>query len=205
MDTAIQHTDKEIFIQIAAGDEKAFSHIFHRYAPRLHPFINGIVKDETQAREVLQDVFLRIWLRRDTLPQIENPSAWIYRIASNLSLSQLRRQRLEAKVLAAAGKVQPIHVSAPDETLDGRELNNLIHQAVQQLPPQRRRIFQLLKDEGLSRQETAQRLGISENTVRNQLVIALQSIRDHISQHTGIYFPLILLLADWSYQPWENF
>ncbi len=191
------HTDLSLFAEIAQGNEEAFSCLFYRYAPPVHAFVEGIVKQETLASEIVQDVFLRIWQKRDQLEGIERPSSWIYRIASNMALTHFRRQQIETRILETV-KQQNTRLSQADsltKVLDAKELNSLINAAVKQLPAQRQNIFILARHEGLSRKEVAEKLGISENTVKNQLVIALKAIQNYIQLHSGTYLPTVLFLA----------
>lgn len=188
------HIDKELFTAIAAGDEAAFARLFHRYAPVLHAYAMGMVKVEALATEIVQDVFLRVWQKRETLPEIDQPSSWLYRIATNRALTHFRKQQLELRMLKAVGRKQADHAESLDDTLDAREMNRLIRGAVDQLPAQRKKIFTLIREQGLSRREVAEILGISENTVKNQLSIAVKTVQDYILGHTGVYLPVILLV-----------
>jgi len=76
-----QYTDSQLFSRIAAGDEEAFATLFHRYTPQLSPFLVSIVKSEADAREILQETFLKCWLNRDKLDGVDNPGAWLNTVA----------------------------------------------------------------------------------------------------------------------------
>jgi RNA polymerase sigma-70 factor (family 1) len=191
MQASPPYDDKLLFQQIAEGDENAFREIFNRYTPQIHPFVFGIVKNEMVAKEIVQEVFLRIWLKRETLTSIEKPSSWIYRIASNLSLTHFRRQKLEEKIIQGMGS-EDIH--EPDEAFNAKELQGLINEAASKLPPKRQRIFRMSREEGLSRKEIAARLAISENTVKAQIMISLKFVQEFIQKTTGIYIPLFFLI-----------
>lgn len=187
------YTDNQLFQQIASGNETAFREIFERYTPQLHPFVLGIVKENAIAREIVQEVFLRLWLNRKTLADIGKPSSWLYRIASNLSLTWFRRRNLEAQILQTINQ-EGAQDAEQEERLHVKELQELIQQAINQLPPKRRTIFTLSREQGLGRKEIAQHLQLSENTVKNQLVIALKFIQEYVQQNSGLYIPFLLLL-----------
>ncbi|MDB5199216.1 MAG: polymerase sigma-70 factor [Chitinophagaceae bacterium] len=189
------YNDNDLFLFISQNDERGFRELFSRYAPKLEPFIFGIVKNEMVAKEIVQDVFLRIWLKRETLNTIEKPASWIYRIASNLSLTYFRRNQLEKKVMMAVQQETKDADTAGLENLDAKELQKLINQASRQLPSRRRQIFIMSREKGLVRKEIAEQLGISENTVKKQLGISLKFIQEYIQKVTGFYIPLILLLS----------
>jgi RNA polymerase sigma-70 factor (ECF subfamily) len=186
--------EKELFRQISEGNEMAFREVFYRFGKVIHPFVLGIVKRDEVAREIIQEVFLRVWLNRHKLPGIENPASWIYRIAGNLSLTYFRRQQIEARVMRNVQEQIAEPGNSSSDILQGKELQGLINQAVTNLPPLRRKIFILCRERGLTRREVALELNISENTVRNQLAIALKSIQTYIKKEGNPYFPLLILL-----------
>lgn len=84
--------DKLLFERIARGDGEAFREIFHYYNARLYHSVLKMVKSEEEAREIIQEVFLKLWIRRGKLSEIERPGAWLFTIASNLSIDILRKQ-----------------------------------------------------------------------------------------------------------------
>ncbi|WEK35607.1 MAG: RNA polymerase sigma-70 factor [Candidatus Pseudobacter hemicellulosilyticus] len=185
------NNERAILQQIAAGDENAFRTLFYHYGPIIHRFVLNIIKNEAVAKEIVQEVFLRVWLKKETLPAIDQPASWLYRIGSNLALTHFRRQQMERKI------VQSIQENQEEEppAIDLKELQALIGQAVNQLPAQRQRIFRMSREQGLSRKEIAAALHISENTVRNQLAISLQTIQQFIESSSGYTIPVLLILA----------
>lgn len=184
--------DKELFSQIAAGDEQAFTQLFYRYLPRLQPFVAEIVKTPTLTEEMIQDTFLRIWLHRDQLPGIDNPRAWIYKIAAHRCFNHLSRLTRERKVLNALAHTAAEDDPATHRELNLRELRTAVEDAVQQLPERRRLIYTLSRTEGLTIPEIAARLGLSTNTVKNTLVHALSFIREQL-ERSGWVLPALIL------------
>lgn len=189
------YEDRELFSRISEGDEAAFTLFFHRYTPRLKPFIVGIVKVEAIADEILQEVFLKVWTNRKNLVHVKEPAAWIYRVASNLSIEQLRRQATEYKNLKNSIAAQGKNPDDVLQKLSAKELQELIHEAVEQLPGKRKEIYLLTREEGLSHKEIADQLNLSIQTVKNQVTAAVKSIQEHILKSRGIYIPVILLTA----------
>ncbi len=184
--------DLQLFHQIANGDEKAFETIFHRYTPKLRPFVTGIVKVASVADEIVQEVFLKLWINRETLIHINEPASWLYRVASNHALNQLRKQANEYKkikqVVLDDGSSEEVF-----EKLTAKELQMLIHEAVSLLPEKRKQIYLLTREEGLSHKDVSHRLNISASTVKNQVVLAVKAIQAHILDKSGVYIPVILL------------
>jgi len=185
------HADRALFALIATGDEEAFREIFHHYRKTLYPVILSLVKIEADAKEILQETFLKLWLKRETLPAIENPGGWLYSVASTEALMHLRKEARYSRRLQKIGaepELKDIH-----EQFDAKEVKALINEAVEKLPARRRRVFQMSRLEGYSRKEIAATLNISENTVRNQLTEAVEFIRDYITKNKSIYLPAILI------------
>jgi RNA polymerase sigma-70 factor (family 1) len=187
--------EKTLFRRIAVGDEEAYTRIFHLFTPRLLPYIIKITRNEQLARELLQETFLRLWMRRADLLAVELPDSWLFRIAANLCLTHLRvqanRDRLQPQVLeretARAG-------ASPVEALEARDLDRLIRQAVNALPSRRQEIYRLSREQGLSHAEIADRMGISVSTVKNQLGVSLKFIYERLHDQTGLQLTLLMAL-----------
>jgi RNA polymerase sigma-70 factor (ECF subfamily) len=181
-----------LFARIAEGDENAFARLFHEYNSKLFPFILKITKTESEAEEIIQNLFLKLWLNRHTLSGIEYPGAWMYKVAANLALSFLRSRAVQMKHERMSSWQQFNEQDEIQLKLEAKELKELIVQAVENLPPGRREIYQLSRQQGLNRIEIASRLGISESTVKNQLGSALKFIQHFIEQKQAVCLPVVL-------------
>ncbi len=190
MTTIGYHTDTELFALIAAGDEKAFTKLYKTYVPRLLPFISRTVRSDSIADEVVQQVFLSLWIGRDKLPEVQDPKAWIFRIAANICYSHLKKVVTERRVLdLVSGTTEQVDELGGYHGQQARELSRLVHAAIELLPAQRKKIYELSRDAGLSHKEIADQLGISSNTVKNTMVQALQFIRLFLKEH-GYEIPI---------------
>lgn len=189
------HEDNALFLGIAGGDETAYTRIFHLYTPRLLPFIYKITRDEHLAREVLQETFLRLWMKRADLLRVERPASWLFRIAANICLTYLRtqatRHRLQDKV---EEKAAPPTYSSAVEVLESKEMALLIRQAVEALPARRQEIYRLSREQGLSHQQIADQLQLSLSTVKNQLGFSIKFIQEHLHNATGLSLAVISAL-----------
>ena len=189
-----EHEELKLFKLIAEGNERAFSEVFHEYNSRLFMVVLKITKSESEAEEIIQNVFLKLWLNRHKLHEIENPGAWLYKVASNLALSFLRSK---ATQLRHEKVLQCRQLNPQDDIqlqLEAKEIKNLVSTAIEGLPPGRREVYILSRHEGLNRMEIASRLGITESTVKNQLGSALKFIQQYINQRNGVSLPVIVLL-----------
>ncbi|SEW39444.1 RNA polymerase sigma-70 factor [Chitinophaga arvensicola] len=185
--------DRILFSKIASGDETAFRLLYHRYNAILAGSVKKLLKSDMAAEEVLQEVFLKVWMVRDTLKHIENPGGWLYTLASNYSLSALRKLAREKQRQEDVAEDLPDDADVP-AGIYAKELQALIKHAVEKLPASRREVFMMNTQEGKSRKEIADALDISENTVKNQLVTARRFIREYLEKHTGTRLPILLII-----------
>lgn len=187
------HNDRELFLKIAAGNEAAFTELFHLYTPQLLPFVLKLTRHEQQAKEIIQETFLNLWVNRSKLAGIQQPASWIFRIASNMSISWLRSQSSRRKLLGRLNTGER-DTDIVTETVEVKELTGIIHRAVDALPGRRKQIYQLSREQGLSHQQIAEELGLSVNTVKNQIGISLKFIQEFISKETGLSLITLLIL-----------
>jgi RNA polymerase sigma-70 factor (family 1) len=196
-------TDLNLFQQIAAGDELAFTEIYIRYSHRLLRHIGRLLDSELWAEEIVQDVFVKLWEIRNTLAEIENPSAYIFRIASNKTLDHLRHKAVETKMQYwVARNAENAAGSAENETenqFDFRISKNMLKEAVNGLSLQKQLIYRLKHEDGRSYEEIATELKLSRNTVRNHLADALQFIRRYLLQQGVFTWIVIAYFLDKSF------
>jgi len=190
-----EYQDKELFTRIEAGDPVAFQQLFSRHYQALYQNAFKLLKSGFWAEEVTQETLLHIWESRDTLSEIENPAAWLFRIVANKCRNRIRRQEIEVKaqymIAKAAHENQQVR---QEESYDYSVLRSLITEAVDRLPEQQKLVYKLQQDQELSYKEMAEQLGISPNTVRNHLVRAFSAIRDHLISHGGFRAVFIAFL-----------
>lgn len=184
--------EKEYFKQIASGDEVAFAEVFYHYTSRIHPFVQKMTHSEEITEEIVQDVFVSIWKNREKLGAIDNYAAYIFTIATNRTYNYLKSKAREVKHMKALTYTKKdITHNNTIETIDLHESEDLIRNLVNQLTPQKRLIYKLTREEGLTHEQIAQRLRISKNTVKNHLVTTLKFLRESLQRHRGVSFTLI--------------
>jgi RNA polymerase sigma-70 factor (family 1) len=187
--------EKRLFLQIAEGDEAAFEQLFYLYLPRLQPIILKMVKQENVVNDIVQEVFLSIWVDRDRLPEIVSPAHWIFRLMYYRCLNWLKQQAThKEKATQYQQKAQNKQlINGTEEAVFFAETAGLVQQAIRQLPVQTRNIYLLSREKGLKVPEIAAELGLAPQSVKNTLVRAGKSIRAYLVAH-GIDIPLIILL-----------
>ena len=195
MEQGITYSDKELFSAIAEGDEQAFAEVFFRYTAKLFPFVRNMINSESWAEEVVQDVFLRLWQGRENLVHVENPSAYIYRIASNRALDYIKTNARDIKLqyyIAARNTPKAFNVTEAD--MDFKRAETLLKEAVENLPPKRKEVYLLAQEQGIHQEEIAKKLGISPHTVRNHIAEAMLEIRTYLREKGG-FTALVLMIV----------
>ena len=175
---AASPTDEELVARARAKDFGAFEQLLDRYEDKIFRLAFRFVRNETEAKEVLQDTFLSIWRKLDTFKGDSQFGSWLYRVAANTALMRLRAQRRHPEVsteelpvgyLDSYGQLPPAGenwAKRPDEELQSDELRRHIQSAVDALPEIYRTVFMLRDVEGLSTEETGEILGISVPTMK---------------------------------------
>ncbi len=186
---------RALFHQLAEGDHTAFTELFYYYNARLYPFVLKKVKQPAIAEELVQDIFLKLWTNREGMAGMDNPEGYLYRMAANRVLDYFKKMAREAKLTVQAGEVKSENTIL--SAIDLRQVEQAVADAVRRLPGQRQRIYQL-REQGLSYAEIAEMLGLSANTVKNQLVEASRFIRHYLRQRgiSTVAFLHFCLLAE---------
>ena len=192
MNSQLPYDDKLLCLKIAEGDEQAFTELFHIYTPKLLPFVLKLTRNEHLAQEMIQETFLRLWVNRSELVNVNEPASWIFRIAANVSITWLRKQSNRDRLMKEV-KVDESH-NTVFEILESKELSLIINNAVEALPERRKQIYKLSREEGYNHQQIAERLNLSSNTVANQIGISLKFIREFINKETGLSMVTLLIL-----------
>lgn len=194
MTNHLPDNEQALLLLVAEGDEAAFSQVFHHYYPRLLQFLSRFDQRADQVDEAVQETFIKVWLSRDQLPRIDNFRAWIFTIASREAIALIRKNLLKHKTSQAFSIHQPnLDLDTPAEITYAGEMKRLVAAAIAAMPPARRRIYLMSREEGLKPAEIAARLDLSVSTVKNTLVTALQDIRKSLSEKGHLFLPLFFI------------
>jgi RNA polymerase sigma-70 factor (ECF subfamily) len=171
---------------IAQGDEIAFRQLFDQHWDNIYGVAFAFTKSPVIAEEMAQDVFVKIWLRREELPQVRRFTDYLFIIARNHILSTLRKKIIETSFSDHLLNYFQETGSTPEDQLMLRETEHLLHKAIEQLPPQQHLVYCLSREQGLNQEEIAARLDISKNTVKSHMSKALQFIRNYLRMHAEV-------------------
>jgi RNA polymerase sigma-70 factor (family 1) len=186
--------ENELFLRMANGDEAAFEEIFHHYTAFLYPFLLNKTKSHELSEEIIQEVFLKLWDKKEILPTIENYRSYIMMMAVNRAYSYFKKAAFDKKTQQQLWHNISLHQNTTHELVELREMEVLINRAVEQLPPAQKKIYLLSRQKGLSHDEIAAELNISKRTVSNQVTSALQSIKEYLSKYPGASVTVIMII-----------
>ncbi|MCC5914769.1 MAG: sigma-70 family RNA polymerase sigma factor [Balneolaceae bacterium] len=166
------------------GDEAAFRSLAERWEQRIFRFASGFFADRDEAGEITQKTLIRAYQKLSELDEPDAFPAWIYRIANNLCLDELKRAgRRRSRPLELWTRSDPASKeSGPHENLETRELGEIIRKALRTLPEEQQSVILLKEFEGLKFREIAKTLDIPENTVKSRMYSGLKALRIKLNQ-----------------------
>ncbi len=178
----MQEREQEWIDGVRNGEEAAFEHMFRAYYPRLCRFAAEYVDSANRARDLVQDVFLRIWERREDWTVQRSLKAYLYQAVRNRALNETRRKGTKDEAEDDLAYVtepwaRPLAADAAHESA----LANAVEEAIDELPERRRMAFLLHRRHGFTYEEIACAMGITAKTVENQIGRALKSLREELS------------------------
>lgn len=176
-------TDEVILVKLKRGDIRSFEAIYDRYAPMVLNFVRKMIKDQMRAEDITQNIFMRLYVSRNSLEPGLSLKNWLFVCARNEASDVLRSKW--AKDVAKVQEIQEImedaQVSVPEDEMIRRESAAQLRTMVDDLPDQRAKILKMSKLDELSNREIAERLGLSVRTVEKHLELALKDLRGKLN------------------------
>lgn len=154
----------------------SFDTFFLTWQPKLLYFIEHLMKDHEAARDMCQEIFLKAWDMRDVLADMRDPGSYLFKMAHNSVYNYFEHAKVSERYIAEALRSKETSYEA-EEQLFAAQLRKMIEQTIAAMPEQRKRVWRMSRDEGLSNNEIAARLNISKRTVENHLSNALRQLR----------------------------
>lgn len=191
--SSFAYDEKNLLLQIAAGNEKAFRLLFDAYRNRLYFYIFRLTLSKEVAEDILQDTFLKIWLNRDQLNRVEHFNAWLFKVAQNGVLTGLRRKAVEASIINNKQE-QNTQQLIPDQQLHFKQVKATLQEAIEALPPQQKKVFLLRREEGRRIDEIANLMNISGLTVKKHLTAAQKTIRQALETSFPDDWAILLII-----------
>lgn len=182
--------DQKIFSKIKNGDVSAFNQIFDKYYAVLCNFCCKYISDMDMARSLVQQVYVDLWIKRESLNISKSIKPYLYNSVRNKSIDYLRQQKNNAQITP---DIENILATPFKNLIQQAEINERINISINQLPEKCREIFVLCRFEGLKYKQVAKRLNISVKTVEMQMGIALKKLRRALSDYKGINLFAIII------------
>lgn len=193
------HDEKEILNKVAEGDQRAFTVLFDAYYQHLGAYVYKVTESKEVAEEIVQEVFIKIWEKREMLPDIDSFKAYLFVLSKNRTLDHLRtiaKKRMHHLSMMQEMKEESYMM---DNVSPIEEYSLIIEKAVARLPPQQQRVYQLSRYEKLKYDEIAAHMGISKETVKKHMKLALAFLKQQVKlQIDNVNLGLLFVVSMYS-------
>lgn len=169
-------TDNELFTQMAQGSEKAFRTLFDRYFTALSVYADKIVSDTDTAIDIVQSFFVNIYENKATL-NVQNVRSFMFQSVHNRCLNEIKHRNIHQQYASQTIITETEYTNDVEDMVELSEVEAQLANAIEQLPPQCKKVFEMSRFDGLTNSEIAERLDISKRTVETQISNALKFLR----------------------------
>jgi RNA polymerase sigma-70 factor (ECF subfamily) len=189
--------DSTLLNELAGGDELAFNKLFEIYKDRIYNYLFKITKSSQISEEIVIDIFVKIWAGRELMNKIENLESFLHKIAYHKAIDFLRVASRHARLKKDYfNRLKEEPEKLADDLIIDAEYSQILRKAIDQLPPQRKLIYRLSREEGLTHNQIANALNLSKSTVKNSVMAATKSIKEFLldkksSSVISLFFLLI--------------
>lgn len=192
MEPLATENDKQLVAKLRNNEVQAFDSLFHKYSEKLYRFSFSLLKNEEDSKEVVQEVFFRIWNKRFDMDSTKSFKSLLFTISYNLIIDQLRLRLKDQNYRKFLRDYFDRQVIKTDSNIDFETLSQQVDTAVEELPGKRKQIYKLSRENGYSNKEIARELGISVKTVETQINLSLRHIKFRLGDQI---LPAILFTA----------
>lgn len=182
----VQLTDSDIWSRIKSGDEKVFGEVFNAWAGDLVRYAATIVKNADDAEDIVQQLFVNIWNKKETMDVNTSLKSYLYRAVYNSSLNRIRQVAVKESYVTYAGQVSDPYAPDAAQHVAMKEVSSEIEKAISELPEQCRLIFKMSRYDQLKYQQIADQLELSVKTVENQMGKALKHMRERLKGYLSM-------------------
>ncbi len=175
-----------LFKGVQRGEKHAFDQLYLQHFDNLKRFAQQYIRHGEVVEELVSELFIRMWLRRDSLHEINNPTLYLYRSVKNACLTYLKREDRHIQVPiddVESGNLQVAVSVNPEQLLEYKELLLRLDETVDHMPDQRRMIFRMVKEDRLKCREVAELLGVSIRTVENHVYRAIKQLNEVVERY----------------------
>lgn len=169
--------DITLLNELAGGDELAFNKLFETYKDKIFNYLFKITKSAEVSEEIVIDIFVKIWVGRELMNQVQNFESFLHKVAYHKAIDFLRVTSRHARLKKVyMDRILNEPEKLADDLIIDEEDRQILRKAIQQLPPQRKLIYTLSRERGLTHNQIADALNLSKNTVKNSMMAATKSI-----------------------------
>jgi len=182
-----------VLAKIAQGDQHAFTVLFNHYERDVYAVGKKLTWSHDQAIEIVQEIFIKIWDSRESLPEVQNFGGYLNRLVKNHSLNVLKKMSRERRNNQVLHSVSTELDDSTNSQLDYNDAVRLLNEALDALAPQQRKVYMLCHQQGLKYEEAAAELNLSPGTINVHMTQALKKIREHFAKN-AVYYPLLVMM-----------
>ena len=184
--------EKDHILELKKGSFEAFDKLYSIYKKKLYGFAIGYLKSREDAEDIVQEVFIKIWMNRNEIDESKSFNSYLFTISKNSILNYFRKKSNSNAYTDYIKNFAKLTCEKTDEKMEYDDLLQKANLIIDKLKPRQKEIYLLSRKEGLSNAEIAEKLGISKKSIENQISISLKFLRENFGQENLIY---VLFLA----------
>jgi len=187
-------TDEQLVALLKTGNQQAFTEIYDRYAATLAGFAGSKLYNLDDAKDILHDLFVKLWENRGQIHINSDLQSYLFGMVRHRIVDKIRKNITREEYASMLQSLTTANQYSVDKQVEAKELRQTIENSMLQLPARVKEIFKLSREEGLSNREIAEKLNLSEQTIKNQISAALKHLRKSLATITAFIFTLWWLL-----------
>ena len=187
-----KYEEAHLITLLADDSEYAFQLMYDRYRNRIYQTAIRYLKSPLLAQEVVQDVFLKLWIERINIKTVQPVEAWLYTVAKNNLINRLKKIANEWKAISNLKLLTQQFVDSSSNKIEEAQYNERLQKAIQSLPPHQQKVFYFARNEHLTYIQIGEKMGISPLTVKTHMSRALLHIKTHFSDVEGLFIISVL-------------
>lgn len=193
------HNESELLQAIATGDEASFRQLYNQFHLTVFQQAFHYLQSEELASDAVQDIFIKLWDKKEKLAEVKDVKAYIFIVARNIIISTLRKKVFHHRLDEELEMIEE-DTHLPDRQLSYKESLQIIQEGINSLPQQQQKAYTLSRTQGLSHEEIAKEMRISTETVKTHIKQALKSLRAYLTSRSvdlGVLIIFLLRCREW--------
>ena len=186
------YNEPQLLALIATGDEAAFAKLFEHHQHRVYSIAYKLSKSAIISEEIVQEVLLKVWLKRADLHAVNNFEAYLYTIVQHAVYRSLKRIARNYHCSRLANTEQSLSIADPENVLIEKEYHSLLQKGIEELPTQQKQVYRLIREKGLKRNEVASILNLQPDTVKFHLSRAVKNLWSYCKLHLHTVISLLI-------------